>query len=73
MPSPEDKGGSETHVSLFRAVKMVAWAFLGIRKGSESLDDVSRTKPIHIIFVGVGLAAVFVFGLIFLVQWVVAP
>ena len=57
--------------SLWRSVKMVAWAFLGIRKSSESKEDMAQIKPLHVIVVGLGLAVIFVLGLIELVQWVV--
>ena len=50
---------------------MVAWAFLGIRKSSESKEDMAQIKPLHVIVVGLGLAVIFVLGLIELVQWVV--
>ena len=57
--------------SLWRSVRMVAWAFFGIRKSSESKEDMAQIKPAHIIVVGLALAVVFVLGLVALVQWVV--
>lgn len=58
--------------SFWRSVKMVAWSFLGIRKRSESQEDVERVNPFHIIIVGIAGAVIFVVGLIVLVNWVVA-
>lgn len=58
--------------SLLRSLKVVAWSFLGIRKASESQQDMVRVSPFHIIGVGIGLAAVFVVTLVLLVNWVVA-
>ena len=58
--------------SLWRSVRVVAWSFLGIRKGSESQEDMARINPFHIIGVGIAAAALFVVGLVILVNWVVA-
>ena len=58
--------------SLWRSVRVVAWAFFGIRKGSESQEDMARVNPFHIIGVGIAAAALFVLGLVILVNWVVA-
>lgn len=58
--------------SFWRGVLMVAWSFLGIRKKSESQEDVARVSPFHVIAVGIGATFVFVLGLIMLVNWVVA-
>jgi len=58
--------------SLWRSVRVVAWSFLGIRKGSESQEDMARVNPFHIIAVGLVAAALFVVSLVILVNWVVA-
>ena len=58
--------------SLWRSVRVVAWSFFGIRKGSESQEDMARVNPFHIIGVGIAAAALFVVGLVILVNWVVA-
>lgn len=58
--------------SFWRSIKMVAWSFLGIRKRSESQEDMARVNPFHIIVVGIAGAVIFVVGLIVLVNWVVA-
>ncbi len=58
--------------SLWRALKMVAWSFVGIRDGSESATDVARVSPLHVVAVGMAGAAVLVVGLVLLVNWVVA-
>ena len=58
--------------SLLRTIKTVAWSFLGIRKGSESREDMARVSPFHIIGVGIAGAMIFVLGLVALVNWVVA-
>ncbi len=58
--------------SVWRSVKMVGWSFFGIRKSSESQEDMARVNLFHIIAVGIAGALVFVLGLIVLVNWVVA-
>ena len=57
--------------SFFRTVKTVAWSFLGIRKKSESAEDMARVSPFHVIIVGIAAAMIFVLGLVALVNWVV--
>ncbi len=58
--------------SFLRTLKMVAWSFFGIRKGSESQEDTARVNPFHLIVAGIGGAVIFVIGLIVLVNWVAA-
>ena len=58
--------------SFARTIKTVAWSFLGIRKNSESAQDMARVSPFHIIIVGIAGALIFVLGLVALVNWVVA-
>ena len=58
--------------SFRRSMRMVAWSFLGIRKGSEFKEDMARVNPFHIIAVGLAAAVIFVLSLIVLVKWVVA-
>jgi hypothetical protein len=45
---------------------------VGIRKNSESVEDMARVNPLHIIVVGIGAAMVMVVSLVVLVNWVVA-
>lgn len=55
---------------LWHSIKAVAWAFLGVRKGSEYQRDFARLNPLVVI--GVGLVGIFalVLGLIAVVKWV---
>jgi amino acid transporter len=63
---------SGTQVSFFRTVQAVLWSFIGIRKNSESQEDMAKLNPFHVLVVGISLALIFVLGLIALVNWVVA-
>jgi len=58
--------------SFLRTVKAVAWSFVGIRKNSEFHDDMGRLNPLHIIVVALVGVALFVAGLVLLVNWIVA-
>ncbi len=62
----------ERKPSVLRSIKMVAWSFVGIRKGSELQEDMARVNPFQVIAVGIAGAVVLVISLILLVNWVVA-
>ena len=66
VPPPPRRG------SLLRTVRAVAWSFFGVRKSRDLERDVSELKPLHVIVVGVAVAAVFVLALVLLVNWVIA-
>ncbi|MEZ5645704.1 MAG: DUF2970 domain-containing protein [Burkholderiaceae bacterium] len=53
-------------------IKAVLWGFLGVRRQADYQKDVARLNPLHLMVVGVVMALLFVFGLILLVNWVVA-
>jgi uncharacterized membrane protein YidH (DUF202 family) len=52
-------------------LRAVLWAFLGVRRKSDYQQDIERLNPLHLMAVGVVVALLFVFGLMFLVNWVV--
>ena len=58
--------------SLLRTLRAVAWSFFGVRKSRDLERDVSELKPLHVIVVGVAVAAAFVIALVLLVNWVIA-
>jgi hypothetical protein len=58
--------------SLLGTVKAVLWGFLGVRRNADYQSDIARLNPLHLILVGLVMALVFVFFLIFVVNWVVA-
>lgn len=58
--------------SFWRSIRTVGWSFFGIRKSSESQEDMARVNPFHIIVVGIAAALLFVLGLMLLVNWIVA-
>jgi amino acid transporter len=58
--------------SFLGTLKAVSWSFLGIRKNSDYQNDLQKLNPLHIIVVAVLMVMVMVFGLIVLVNVVVA-
>lgn len=58
-------------MSAVRSVKAVLWAFLGVRKKSAYEEDLGKVSPFQIIGVALVVVALFVGGLIALVNWVV--
>ena len=58
-------------MSLLQTIKAVAWSFIGIRKNSDYQEDLGRLNPFHVIAVALVAVALFVAGLIALVNWVV--
>jgi hypothetical protein len=58
-------------MSILRTAKAVLWAFLGVRKRSSYEEDLGKLSPFHIIAVALVAVAIFVGGLIVLVNWVV--
>jgi hypothetical protein len=58
-------------MNFLRTVKMVLWSFVGIRKRSGFEEDLGKANPFAIIAVALMAVAVFVGGLIALVNWVV--
>ncbi|HVN34308.1 MAG TPA: DUF2970 domain-containing protein [Casimicrobiaceae bacterium] len=64
-PAPEIESRP---ASLRQVVGAVFWSFFGVRKGAHMQRDEVTIKPLQLIVVGVGLAAVFVLALLALVQ-----
>ncbi|HSV34904.1 MAG TPA: DUF2970 domain-containing protein [Ramlibacter sp.] len=59
-------------MKLLHTIKAVAWSFIGIRKNSEYQEDLRNLNPLHIVLVALVGVALFVGGLVLLVNWVVA-
>ena len=70
--SGQERKAPARPASLWRSIKMIAWAFFGIRKNSESHEDGEKINPLHVLLVGFVGVVIIVVGLIVLVNWVVA-
>lgn len=53
-----------------QTLKAVLWGFFGVRKRRDLNSDVTSVNPVHLILMGIGLAALFVVGLILLVRFI---
>ncbi|HEX4918346.1 MAG TPA: DUF2970 domain-containing protein [Limnobacter sp.] len=58
--------------TFLQTLSAVLWSFFGVRKGKAHTEDMQRLNPIHVIVVGIGAAALFVVGLLVLVNVVVS-
>jgi Protein of unknown function (DUF2970) len=58
--------------SFFQTVRAVASSFFGVRGSKAHENDLAKLNPVHVIAVGIGMAALFVFTLIWLVKFILA-
>ena len=68
QPDTETPAPSKADATLLQVIGAVFWSFLGVRKGTAMSRDMSNIKPVHVILVGVMLAAILVFCLIGVVR-----
>ncbi|MGE0072204.1 MAG: DUF2970 domain-containing protein [Thiomonas sp.] len=66
------ESGQERQPSFLRALTAVLWSFAGIRKSSDRSKDFQHARPEHIVIAGLLAAAIFVIGLIFIVNLVIS-
>jgi ABC-type xylose transport system permease subunit len=67
---PEKKAPGK--VPFWRTVRVVAWAFVGLRDRSGHQKDMAQVKPVHVIVVGVLCALLLVLTLVWLVNIVLS-
>lgn len=71
---PEDRASRHAPPALRRdagwlaTLRAVLWGFFGVRGGAEGEQDAARLNPVHVIIVGIVLAALFVITLIVIVR-----
>jgi len=65
------QGAAGRKGTFLETVKAIGAAFFGVRGGRAHERDLARLKPLHVIVVGLLLAAVFVLTLVAIVNWVV--
>jgi hypothetical protein len=54
-----------------QTLSAVLWSFFGVRKGKDMHQDAVSINPVHLILMGVGMAALVVVGLVVLVHIIV--
>ena len=68
----QDPGGTTRRKPGFlETLKAVGASFFGVRGGRAHRHDMARLNPVHVILVGIMLAAVFVITLVLIVKTVV--
>ncbi len=65
---PEAAPEEPKAATLLQVAGAVFWSFFGVRKGQNMQRDAVTIKPLQVVIVGVGLAAVLVFALLALVR-----
>lgn len=70
--SSDLKSASQRRGSFLGTLRAVAWSFFGVRRGRDYEQDVNQLNPVHVILAGLLAAALFVGGLVMLVNWVIA-
>lgn len=64
------KQAARRKVRLGQTIGAVLWSFFGVRRSANHEADMAELNPLHVIAVGVVAAAIFVLGLIGLVQFI---
>jgi hypothetical protein len=54
-----------------QTLSAVLWSFFGVRKGRDMHQDAVSINPVHLILMGVGMAALIVVGLLVLTHMIV--
>ena len=67
----EDGEATKRKAGFLETVKAVAASFFGVRGGRAHRQDMSRLNPLHVIIVGIVLAAAFVVTLLLVARAVV--
>ena len=57
--------------SFLQTVAAVAWSFFGVRKGRDMRRDAVSINPVHVIIIGVVMAALLVVSLLLLVRYII--
>ncbi len=57
--------------SFAQSLKAVGWSFFGVRKQRDLEHDAARIRPLHLILAALLMAALFIGGLLLIVDWVV--
>jgi Protein of unknown function (DUF2970) len=70
MTTPKSPESSKA--GLLQTVKAVAAAFFGVRARKAHESDLAKLNPVHLIAVGVAMAALFVITLVWLVKFILA-
>ncbi len=70
-PAIEEPTPAPSKATFGQTFSAVAWSFFGVRKGGDMRRDAVSINPVHVILMGIGIAALIVVGLLFLVRSIV--
>jgi hypothetical protein len=70
VESPSN-GPSPRAATFGQTLSAVLWSFFGVRKGKDMHQDAVSINPVHLILMGVGMAALVVVGLLVLTHMIV--
>lgn len=59
-------------LNFFQTLKAIAWAMLGVRKGTGYQEDIAKLNPVHLVIAGLLFGVLFVTSLLTIVGWVLA-
>jgi hypothetical protein len=63
---------AQRKLNFFQTLKAIAWAMLGVRKGSGYQEDIAKLNPVHLVIAGLLFGVLFVTGLLTIVGWVLS-
>ncbi len=70
-PAVEAPTPPPSKASFGQTAAAVLWSFFGVRKAGDMRRDAVSINPVHVILIGVGMAALIVIGLLLLVRSIV--
>jgi hypothetical protein len=63
---------AQRKLNFFQTLKAIAWAMLGVRKGTGYQEDIAKLNPVHLVIAGLLFGVLFVTSLLTIVGWVLA-
>ena len=63
---------AQRKLNFFQTLKAIAWAMLGVRKGTGYQEDIAKLNPVHLVIAGLLFGVLFVISLLTIVGWVLA-
>ena len=63
---------AQRKLNFFQTLKAIAWAMLGVRKGTGYQEDIAKLNPVHLVIAGLLFGGLFVTSLLTIVGWVLA-
>lgn len=68
---PNNEIPAKPFAGFAQTARAVLWSFFGVRRKSDYENDAAQLNPVYVIVMGVAAAALFIIGLIVIVNLVV--